>query len=138
MAIESVWSFETGVRTMWQECRGESLDGQQAVAAVIWNRLKSGRWGHSLAEVCLAPFQFSGWLATDPNRMASARVANDDPVLIHLRQVLLAAQVEKDPTGGAQFYYAKAIPEPKWVPEMTFCGQFGKQMFYKPKVQSAR
>lgn len=125
------WAFETGVRTLWQEVRGEPADGQQAAAHVIWNRLRSGRWGHNLAEVCLSPMQFSGWNLHDPNRLAVTRVPDDDPILTKLRAVLTAAEHEEDPTHGASHYYAATIPPPPWTDGATFCGRFGHQMFYK-------
>jgi hypothetical protein len=84
-----------------------------------------------MAAVCLSPLQFSGWNAHDPNRMAVASVPDDDPILGLLRQVLVAAQTEPDPTGGAKFYYAKTIAEPEWAKTMVSCGEFGNQFFFR-------
>lgn len=125
------WSFEMGVRTLYQEARGEPDDGRKAVAHVLWNRVRSHKWGGTMAEVCLYPMQFSGWNVHDPNRMETARVPDDDPTLSELRAILTAAQTEDDPTTGAQFYYATSIPEPTWAQSMTFVGQFGHQRFYR-------
>ncbi len=41
------------------ESGGESYDGQLAVANVIINRLNSGHWGNTVADVVYAPNQFS-------------------------------------------------------------------------------
>ena len=41
------------------ESGGESYDGQLAVANVIINRLNSGHWGSTVADVVYAPYQFS-------------------------------------------------------------------------------
>lgn len=41
------------------ESGGESYDGQLAVANVIINRLLSGHWGNTIADVVYAPYQFS-------------------------------------------------------------------------------
>lgn len=125
------WAFETAVRTLWQECRGEPPEGEQAVAHVLWNRLRSGRWGHTFAEVCLAPMQFSGWNLHDPNRLAVCRVPDDDLILTKLRGVLTAAENEPDPTHGATHYVVASIPPPYWAMDAVCCGQFGHQMFYK-------
>lgn len=128
------WLFETAVRTLWQEARGESDEGRTAVAHVIWNRLASRKWGNTLACVCLAPFQFSGWNAHDPNRLAVAEVPDDDPMLDHLRLILTVAQHAPDPTEGALYYYAASLPEPpQWAAEMKFAGRFGNQLFYRPR-----
>lgn len=127
------WSFETGARTIWQEARGEPDIGKHAVAHVLWNRLRAGTWGHTMASVCLSPLQFSGWNDHDPNRMAVAAVPDDDSELDHCRTILAAAQQEPDPTGGALYYYARTVPAPEWASQMFFCGEFGSQLFYKPR-----
>ncbi len=41
------------------ESGGESYDGQLAVANVIINRMLSGHWGSTVADVVYAPYQFS-------------------------------------------------------------------------------
>jgi N-acetylmuramoyl-L-alanine amidase len=128
------WNFETAVRTLWQEARGEPDEGREAVAHVIWNRLQSRKWGTTLGAVCLAPLQFSGWNVHDPNRTAVALVPDDDAVLDHLRFILAAAQNARDPTEGATHYYASSLKEPPyWAAEMEFAGRFGSQLFYRPK-----
>ncbi|HTT82315.1 MAG TPA: cell wall hydrolase [Rhizomicrobium sp.] len=127
------WSFETAVRTVWQEARGEPDNGKQAVAHVIWNRLRTGRWGKTLAGVCLAPLQFSGWNAHDPNRAEMALLPDDDPALNRCREIFAAAENEPDPTHGATLYYAESVPAPPWTKEMRCCGVFGSQVFYRPK-----
>ena len=48
--------------TLWAEARSEPVEGQIAVANVIRNRVKAGRWGRSYEAVCLAPKQFSCWI----------------------------------------------------------------------------
>lgn len=125
------WSFQTAVRTLWQEARNEPLLGQQAVAHVLWNRLRDGRWGKTFASVCLSPLQFSGWNDHDPNRMEVAVVPDNDPRLLNLSSILVAAETATDPTNGAKFYYATYIPQPEWADNMINCGQFGHQIFFK-------
>ena len=128
-------------RTLWQEARNETLLGQQAVSWVIKNRLKSGRWGKSLASVCLWRAQFSGWyVPTDPNFEAVCELPDDDAKLQELRGVLQdVLGSETDPTHGATLYHAESIPPPAWVKgdpgwnikPAIFCGKFGTQLFYK-------
>lgn len=130
---EGNWSFETAARTLWQEARGESADGRTAVSHVLWNRLRTRRWGTTLASVCLAPLQFSGWNAHDPNRMAAAELADADPVLLECRAILEAAQQAPDPTGGALYYHALSIPPPLWSKTMVPAGRFGNQRFYRER-----
>lgn len=143
------WNIATAARTLWQEARGEPLSGQQAVAHVIVNRLKDGRWGNTLGSVCLWHAAFSGWFSPrlvggkavhDPNFAAACSLANDDVLLTSLAGLIGAAMGgAPDPTGGATHYFAKGTPQPDWVggdpangvPAAYFCGQFGGQLFYK-------
>lgn len=126
------WSRDTAARTLFQECRGEPVEGQKAVSHVILNRQKTGRWGNSLATVCLWPHQFSGWSsANDPNFKAACGLPDDDPTLFKMHNVLDVASVEADFTGGATHYYATYIAPPSWTDGAIYCGQFGKQKFYR-------
>ena len=127
----SNWDLQVAARTLWQEARGEPLEGQQAVAHVIVNRRASGRWGSTLASVCLWHAQFSGWNSADPNFKAACALPDDDPILQKMVTIVTAAESDPDSTHGAQFYYAASIPEPSWVVNATFCGKFGSQIFYK-------
>lgn len=46
-------------QAVFHEARGESVQGQRAVADVVMNRARSGRWGGSACAVVNAPNQFS-------------------------------------------------------------------------------
>lgn len=133
-SAETTWSFaeEIAARTLYGEARGETQDGQRAVAHVLWNRVRDGRWGKTLATVCLARIQFSCWNASDPNREHIAALTDDDPILQKLREILHTAASEKDPTNGATHYYSiSMIQVPKWSIGAMFCGQFGRHRFYR-------
>lgn len=142
------WASSTAARTLWQEARGEPLAGKRAVAHVLWNRLRLGRWGKSLGAVCLSRSQFSAWGPVTPrdsgmlaNFRASCALRDDDPELLALEKIVADAEKEPDPTGGAVYYYnPKAVAHvPTFVtgdPETgakpgVFCGRFGNHMFYK-------
>jgi len=130
------WNLQTAARTLWQEARGEPVEGQKAVAHVIVNRLKSGKWGESLDEVCRSEFkgvhQFSGWNRTDPNRTAASRLEDGNALLASYTGLIQAAlNGESDPTQGATHYYANTIPAPQWIKDATYCGKIGNQFFWK-------
>jgi N-acetylmuramoyl-L-alanine amidase len=125
------FDLDVAARTLWMEVRGETVEGQKAVAHVLLNRVKDGRWGHSLTSVCLWAYQFSSWNTGDSNRKTMSFLSDNDPLLMKLQSLLTAAANEPDPTNGATHYYALWITEPVWVAGATFCGQFGKQKFYK-------
>jgi len=129
------WQIEVAARTLAQEARGEPIEGQRAVAWVMRNRIRDGRWGKNLASVCLWRGQFSGWyMPRDPNFAYACGLKNDDPVLVKMRNVIdevMAADQSKDPTNGATHYFAITIPAPKWVLGATQIGRFGNHMFWK-------
>lgn len=133
------WSLETAARTLYGECRGEPIEGQRAVAHVLNNRARSGHFGANLAQVCLAHAQFSCWMQDQGDLIdwrAVTSVDDADPILTGLRNIMasVASGADPDPTGGATFYYAKSMPTPPpWAATMNSCGQFGHQVFFKPK-----
>jgi len=57
--------FEIVQQTIYAEARGEPLEGQKAVAWVIYNRAKKGvsYFGKTMQDVCLKPYQFECWFA---------------------------------------------------------------------------
>jgi len=131
----SGWAFQTALRTLAQEARGEPLEGQQAVAAVLVNRVKDGRWGGSLASVCLWPWQFSGWARTkDPNFTWGTEELDNSPVLAMLNPVLVEAVTGRDPTGGALYYYNPTGASPHWAKQFKLLGHHGRQLFFTDRV----
>ncbi len=127
----TTWDDGTCIRTLAGEARGEPMEGRKAVAHCMINRLRSGRWGSTLAQVCMAHAQFSCWLTTDPNFKYMTSLSDFDPILLEMAAVLSAARQEPDPTHGATHYYAVSMPKaPIWTLGATFQGQFGRQKFY--------
>lgn len=127
------FSIDIAARTLCQEARGEPLDGQRAVAWVMKNRLNSGRWGKTLASVCLWRGQFSGWyVPTDPNFAYACGLQDTDKALVNMRALMNDVMNSKDdPTKGATHYVNLSIVTPPWIKGATFCGKFGHHSFYK-------
>lgn len=121
------FDLDVATRTLWMEARGEPEEAQKAVASVLVNRVHDGRWGKTLASVCLWPYQFSSWNTTDVNRKVMSTLHDNDLLLQKLSSFIGLSDI----TNGATHYYSIDIPEPNWVPGSVFCGQFGKQKFYK-------
>jgi N-acetylmuramoyl-L-alanine amidase len=74
--------LDAATRTLDGEARGEPLLGQQAVAWVIRTRATwqpPAWWGHTVAAVCLHPYQFSCQNPTDPNYAVIHGLATTDP-----------------------------------------------------------
>lgn len=131
------WTFpyQIAARTMWAECRGEPREGQSAVAHVLLNRLRDGRWGKTLATVCVAPLQFSCWNASDSQRLRMVALEDDAPELLQMFSILRNAErVDKDPVRGAMFYYSDSmIVPPKWSIGMHFVVKINHHSFYREK-----
>lgn len=109
--------------TLYGEARGEPYEGKVAVAYVIKNRLKTGRWGNSIKKVVLSPFQFSCYNCDDPNRAVLEEIArNWDSYIQKNRKLQECCKVAKevlsgavsDPTGGALYYHG----DPKYYARM--------------------
>ncbi len=121
--------------TVWAEARGESLTGKIAVAYVIENRVKDGRFGKNHKEVILARKQFSCFNTKrsknkmrDPLKYDSFNTWKECYKAVEL---VLGGKVE-DPTMGATHYHNKDI-EPYWAKSMEFTKQIGNHRFYRVK-----
>lgn len=129
--------------TIYGEARGESFDGQVAVAHVILNRLKRPkRFADTLEKVCRQKFQFSCWNAGDPNSVACKAIVDrgdseilfwhEDPVF---RKCVIAAYsavngTAPDKTGGATHYFVTKSKKPKWVEGKEPSAVIGAHSFY--------
>lgn len=95
---------ELAIRTIAAETSGNPQE-TQAIAAVIANRLKTGKWGNSLSDVVLATNQFEPWNkpggANDP-----MRIDPNSPRYQMAQQALAAALAGNDPTNGATHFFA--------------------------------
>jgi N-acetylmuramoyl-L-alanine amidase len=121
-----------GARTIWGEARSEGPDGMRAVAHVLLNRCNTGRWGATLAAVCLAPWQFSCWNANDPNRPQLLALRDDDQTL-QLCMDALDDALEPgaaDPTHGATHYVRDDWPTPDWAKGLQPSAHIGHHLFF--------
>lgn len=124
------------VRTIVFEAGAESDEGKAAVAHVVLNRERSGRWGNSIKQVVTARWQFEPWMTkrneiealsvTDPSYRDAAQIAD----------AVLSGEIP-DPTAGAtHFLNPKIVRQrrggslPPWAQGE---GQtIGRHTFYQP------
>lgn len=128
-------------RTVWGEARGEGLLGMAAVAWVVVNRVVAARkdrakffwWGDTVQRVCLAPAQFSCWLATDPNleKLKAAHLGQGSFQRALAMSCLVVAGDVADPTNAATHYYADSIPAPSWTSGMAPRAYIGAHYFFR-------
>lgn len=95
------------IRTVWGEARGETFNGQAAVAHVILNRAANPAWwGRDDWEVCHHAMQFSCWNFNDPNFGMLISLSPNSADYIKLGAVVDAVVngAMPDLTGGATHY----------------------------------
>lgn len=125
------------VVTIWQEARGESYAGKLAVAEVIRNRtVNYYQSDGSVASTVLRAFQFSGWNVSDPSRVKSAKIDDEDPLVRDCLKAWHEALTGTTTVNGAVLYYNPSIVEtPTWArPEhATEVATVGAHHFFIPK-----
>ena len=126
----------TLARTLWGEARGEPRAGQEAVAGVIMNRVRSARYPNTVAKVCLQRWQFSCWNENDPNRARIERLMpGDDSLFDNLIGVARDAVFGrlKNRVADALHYHADYV-SPSWVarsPAAELVLRIGAHLFWR-------
>ena len=124
------------IKTIAFEAPDESDEGKAAVAHVILNRKRNGRWGDNIKDVVTRPWQFEPWMTRrkeieklsphDPRYQNAARIAD----------AVLTGQMS-DPTAGATHFLNPTVVRqrrdgslPSWARGE---GQpIGRHTFYSP------
>jgi N-acetylmuramoyl-L-alanine amidase len=91
------------VRTVAFEAAHETNKGKAAVAYVILNRKRSGKWGSTIKEVVMRPWQFEPWMT---RRQEMKELSPNDPryqTVARIADAVLAGQIP-DPTAGATHF----------------------------------
>ncbi|HSF48437.1 MAG TPA: cell wall hydrolase [Burkholderiales bacterium] len=125
------------IRTIVFEASGETEIGKAAVAHVILNRRKDGRWGDRIRDVVTYPWQFEPWMT---RRGEIEKLSPDDPRYLDVARIadeVLAGTVP-DPTAGATHFLNPIIVRqrrggslPSWAEGE---GQpIGRHVFYSPE-----
>ena len=126
-------------RTAWGEARNQGELGMQAVINVIRKRVALRWQGKTTPEdVCLAPYQFSCWLPSDPNLPKLKAVDDTDPQFA--TALALADKAVNtylpDVTNGADSYYARAMPSPPyWARGLIPCATIKDHLFFVTRKQ---
>lgn len=127
----STWDRLVMIRTVVGEARGEGAAGKAAVAWVIRNRFYSGRFGMTLANVCLAPKQFSCWNDGDVNRNVLAGYPEDSEVYRQIAEIVdgVLAGEGTDMTAGSCHYHTRAV-SPSWARDHQPVAEIGAHLYY--------
>lgn len=99
-------SRDLAIRTVLGEAANEPDEGQAAVAAVLRNRLESGRWGDSLPRVITAPKQFEPWNTQQGRSRMFSYAEDSEPYKRAAAAVEAAFAQGIDPTGGMTHFFS--------------------------------
>ncbi len=123
---------------LYYEARGEGVEGQKAVAEVVFRRMQTGNYGNSICavvyegankKVCQFSFTCSGEMLKKraPNawrnaEMLAARIMTNE---VHLTGI----------TEGATNYHSVSV-QPEWANELQRTVQIGNHIFYRGALRS--
>ena len=110
------------------EARGEQLEGQLAVAEVVLNRTRSGRYPTTICGVVEQPWQFSFVNAT-------RRIPNANRASEAWRRAVAIARIAQDNTAdtvsdGVLWYHATYV-SPSWGRRLNRETKIGMHIFYR-------
>jgi spore germination cell wall hydrolase CwlJ-like protein len=123
---------------LYYEARGEGTAGQKAIAEVIFHRMRTGNYGHSICAVvyeganqpgCQFSFTCNGDLARPKQPVAWMRAQT------LAARILTGEERLGDATGGATNFHAVSV-EPEWATDLTRTVQIGNHIFYKDAPRS--
>ncbi len=125
-------------RTIFGEARGEPVEGMEAVANVVLNRVKiaqkKGRywWGNNIIGVCQKPYQFSCWNKNDPSYHRLTNVSDKNIYFVTSLRIARRAVIGAlpDRTKGATHYHADYV-SPYWARGEAPVKTIGRHLFYK-------
>ena len=115
--------------------------GEAAVAHVVLNRKKSGRWGHEIKKIVTQPWQFEPWMT---RRREIENLSPDDPryrKAARIADAVLDGDIP-DPTSGATQFLNETIVRqrrggslPRWAQAEGLV--IGRHTFYSPDEANA-
>jgi len=116
------------------EARGESEEGQRAVAEVILHRLAEGGHGNTICNVVYEGVgqTFCQFTFACDGSLQQPRVAEPWRAAQVLAARLMAGEVPADGTDGATYYHTVSV-HPTWAPKKLRLTQIGNHIFYRDR-----
>jgi spore germination cell wall hydrolase CwlJ-like protein len=129
------------IRTVAFEAPNEPAIGKAAVAHVVLNRKKSGRWGQEIKKIVTQPWQFEPWTT---RRREVENLSPDDPryrKAARIADAVLDGDMP-DPTSGATHFLNETVVRqrrggslPRWAQGQGLV--IGRHTFYWPNEAGA-
>ena len=123
---------------MYYEARGEGVKGQKAVAEVVFHRMRTGNYGHS---ICAVVYEGAGRPGCQFSFACNGDLKQAKAQRAWLRAQILAARILTgeeslaDVTGGATSFHAVSV-QPDWANDLQRTVQIGNHIFYKNALRS--
>jgi spore germination cell wall hydrolase CwlJ-like protein len=114
---------------IYHEARGESLDGQLAVARVIMNRAASGKYPPSWCGTVKQPWQFS-FVNPRTGHMPGVNVESASWRKAQAITRLAIANVVPSLSNDVLWYHADYVA-PSWGRRLSFVSKIGTHIFYR-------
>ncbi|MBV9550863.1 MAG: cell wall hydrolase [Alphaproteobacteria bacterium] len=118
---------------LYYEARGEGASGQKAIAEVVFHRMNTGNYGHSICAVVYEGAghpgcQFSFACNSDRNQRRDDLAWRDAETLA--ARILTGEVRLANATGGATNFHAISA-SPDWADTLEKTTQIGNHIFYK-------
>lgn len=123
---------------LYYEARGEGTKGQKAVAEVVFHRMRTGNYGHS---ICAVVYEGADKPGCQFSFTCNGEMRQTKAPQAWLRAQILAARILtgeeglNDVTGGATSFHAVSVL-PDWASELQRTVQIGNHVFYKNGARS--
>lgn len=109
---------------IYHESRGESLQGQIAVAQVTVNRVRSGKFQNTVCKTVYAPSQFS-WTQRKPKKPKDLKAWQAS---LEIARVVLSQSIPL-PDFQALYFHTKQV-RPSWANRLTVVAVINNHIFY--------
>ena len=109
---------------IYHEARGESLQGQIAVAQVTVNRVSSGKFQNTVCKTVYAPSQFS-WTR---NKRKAVKDSKAWQASLDIARVVLSQSITL-PDFQALYFHTKQV-RPSWANRLTVVAVINNHIFY--------
>ena len=123
---------------LYYEARGEGVKGQKAVAEVVFHRMRTGNYGHS---ICAVVYEGADKPGCQFSFACNGELSHAKSAHAWLRAEILAARILTgeenlgDATGGATSFHAVSV-QPDWASELQRTVQIGNHVFYRHAARS--
>ena len=121
---------------LYYEARGEGRQGQQAIAEVVFHRMNTGNYGHS---ICAVVYEGAGHPGCQFTFTCNGELTKAKEEDAWRESEMLAAQILTgevslhNTTGGATNFHAVSVT-PDWADSMDETTQIGNHIFYRGQI----